>query len=139
MPDAKEISSLITAEQISASDLLETAIPNAMTETGYISRKHTLGVIADFFLKTLQFSNLITTAKTIIAAINEAAGKKVTDTLAAGSTSIVFTDNAIVASSLISVYSEAWYTALVIDGTNHTCTLTFPVQASAMDVTIVIK
>ena len=73
MPDSKEISALTTAEQISSSDLIETAIPNAMTETGYISRKHSLGSIADFFLKTLQFLNLNTTAKTICGAINELA------------------------------------------------------------------
>ena len=73
MPDEKTISDLITAEQISASDLIETSIPNAMTESGYVTRKHTLGVIADFFLKTLRFLNLNTTAKTIIGAINELA------------------------------------------------------------------
>lgn len=74
MPDEKTISDLITAEQISASDLIETSIPNAMTESGYVTRKHTLGVIADFFLKTLQFLNLNTTAKTICGAINELVG-----------------------------------------------------------------
>ena len=73
MPDAKEISALTTAESISASDLIETAIPNAMTETGYVSRKHTLGTIANFFLSTLQFSSLNTTVKNIIGAINELA------------------------------------------------------------------
>jgi hypothetical protein len=73
MPDSKEISALITAESTSASDLFETALPNAMTETGYISRKATLGTIANFLLSTLQFSSLNTTVKNIIGAINELA------------------------------------------------------------------
>lgn len=73
MPDTKEISALTTAESTSASDLFETALPNAMTETGYISRKVTLGTIANFLLSTLQFSSLNTTVKNIIGAINELA------------------------------------------------------------------
>lgn len=73
MPDAKEISALTTAESTSASDLFETALPNAMTETGYISRKVTLGTIANFLLSTLQLSSLNTTVKNIIGAINELA------------------------------------------------------------------
>lgn len=73
MPDTREISALTTAESTSASDLFETALPNAMTETGYISRKVTLGTIANFLLSTLQFSSLNTTVKNIIGAINELA------------------------------------------------------------------
>lgn len=73
MPDSKEISALTTAESTSASDLFETALPNAMTETGYVSRKVTLGTIANFLLSTLQFSSLHTTVKNIIGAINELA------------------------------------------------------------------
>ena len=73
MPDTKEISALTTAESTSASDLFETALPNAMTETGYVSRKVTLGTIANFLLSTLQFSSLNTTVKNIIGAINELA------------------------------------------------------------------
>jgi len=73
MPDTREISALTTAESTSASDLFETALPNAMTETGYVSRKVTLGTIANFLFNTLQFSSLHTTVKNIIGAINELA------------------------------------------------------------------
>jgi hypothetical protein len=73
MPDTKEISALTTAESTSASDLFETALPNAMTETGYISRKVTLNTIANFLLNTLLFPSLHTTVKNIIGAINELA------------------------------------------------------------------
>lgn len=74
MPDSKPISELITAEQTSGSDLFEIAIPNAITETGYISRKVTANALALLFNNTLQFSSqLQTTAKTLIGAINELA------------------------------------------------------------------
>lgn len=73
MPDAKEISALTTAESTSASDLFETALPNAMMQTGYVSRKVTLNTIATFILNTLQFQALNTTVKNIIGAINELA------------------------------------------------------------------
>lgn len=73
MPDSKPISELITAEQTTANDLFETAIPNAMTETGYVSRKVTLDTIANFLLNTLLFPSLHTTVKNIIGAINELA------------------------------------------------------------------
>lgn len=74
MPDSKEISQLTTAEQTSGSDLFETAIPNAMTESGYVSRKVTANALALLFNNTLQFSSqLQTTSKTLIGAINEIA------------------------------------------------------------------
>lgn len=74
MPDSKEISALLIAEQITENDLLETSIPNAMTETGYVSRKITFGAFGAWIAKTLQFaSDLRTTSKTIIGAINELA------------------------------------------------------------------
>lgn len=74
MPDSKTISELLIAEQTSQDDLFETAIPNAMTETGYVSRKNPLSVIADFIVSVLQYTTrLNTTNKTITGAINELA------------------------------------------------------------------
>ena len=60
-------------------------------------------------------------------------------TLSAGSTQVVFTDDSIVADSWIDVATSSgvWYSNAVIDGTNHTCTLTFPVQTS--NITVEIK
>lgn len=71
MPDNKSISQLTTAEQTTSSDLFETAIPNG--SNGYLSRKVSLDAIAQFIAKALQYSDLQTTAKTLIDAINEAA------------------------------------------------------------------
>lgn len=144
MPDSKEISALTTAESTSASDLFETAIPNAMTETGYVSRKVTLGTIANFLLNTLQFSGLHTTVKNIIGAINEVlssagGGVTLTATLTAGQTSVTFTDDALVSTCTKKVYVPDDFfgvapTAITTDYANHTVTYTFPAQASNMQV-----
>lgn len=144
MPDSKPISELITAEQTTANDLFETAIPNAMTETGYISRKVTLNTIANFLLNTLLFPSLHTTVKNIIGAINEVlssagGGVTLTATLNAGQTSVTFTDDALVSTCKKKVYVPDDFfgvapTAITTDYANHTVTYTFPAQASNMQV-----
>lgn len=74
MPDDRRISELTTAEQTSASDLFETAIPNALSSTGFVSKKNSLATLATFIANTLAFTNLLdTNAKTLIGAINELA------------------------------------------------------------------
>ena len=144
MPDSKPISELITAEQTTANDLFETSIPNAVTETGYVSRKVTLNTIANFLLSTLQFSSLHTTVKNIIGAINEVlssagGGVTLTATLTAGQTTVTFTDEALVSTCTKKVYVPDEFfrvapTAITTDYANHTVTYTFPAQASNMQV-----
>lgn len=145
MPDSKPISELLTAEQTTANDLFETAIPNAMTETGYVSRKNSFSVFGIWLCNTFQFaSQLHTTAKTIIGAINEVAYVELTGSLTAGSTTVTFTDNSIVDGCTVDPYVDEAFTgvvptAQVTDGTNHTLTLTFPAQSSAMPVKVRIS
>ena len=149
MPDSKPISQLITAEQESANDLIETSIPNAMTETGYVSRKRTFAVVANWICNVFQFTSALqTTAKTIIGAINEAFAKadytELTGSLTAGQTTIVFTDNAIVDGITVQPFVDEAFTgvvptAQVTDATNHTLTLTFPVQSANMPVKVRIS
>jgi hypothetical protein len=63
-------------------------------------------------------------------------GLVISQTLTAGQTSITFNNSAILATSFISVASEAWYTAST--QTTGSVTLTFPAQASDMLVQIKI-
>jgi hypothetical protein len=60
----------------------------------------------------------------------------ISQTLTAGSTSITFNNSAILATSFISVASEAWYTAST--QTTGSVTLTFPAQSTDMLVQIKI-
>lgn len=74
--------------------------------------------------------------------VNDSGYQSVTvlsSTLTAGDTTLVFTNNAITETSLISVYADVWYEDIVVDDTTHKCTITFPVQSSNMAVAIEVK
>lgn len=149
MPENKPISALTTAESTSTSDLFETSIPNAMTETGYISRKVTLGTIANFLFNTLLFPSLHTTVKNIIGAINEVlssagGGVVLTERLTAGQTTVTFTDAALTATCTKVVYVPDDFfgvvpTAISTDYANNSVTYSFPAQASNMDVKLEVR
>ena len=58
------------------------------------------------------------------------------DTLTAGQTTVTFTDARITANSLVSVYAPMWYTSIV--QSTGSVEVTFPVQTTNMDVSIVV-
>lgn len=143
----KEIHELITAEELSASDVIAEQRENSGT---WLTRKLTFNALGLFLLKVMNFaSDLHTTNKTIIGAINEVnsatSGVTKTGTLEAGETSLVFTDNSITDDSLVDWYiEEAYYglvapTSFVTDEVNHTLTLTFDAQENDIDIKVVIK
>lgn len=76
MPDNKEISALTTAEQTSNNDLFETSIPNAMTDTGYVSRKQSVTMLEQQMLGNTQYNtelpNFTAGNRTIFKALEEA-------------------------------------------------------------------
>lgn len=136
----KEIHDLITSEELSSSDVFAEQREN---EGLWLTRKLTFNALGLFLNNVLGYASHLTktTAKTIIGAINEIAYKEVDDTLTAGSTSLVLTDDAITASSTIDVYVDvAFYgvvpTNLVVNETNHTITLTFEAQLTDMPVKV---
>lgn len=149
MPENKPISALTTAESTSTSDIFETSIPNAMTETGYISRKVTLGTIANLLFSTLLFPSLHTTVKNILGAINEVlssagGGVVLTERLTAGQTTVTFTDAALTATCTKVVYVPDDFfgvapTAISTDYANNSVTYTFPAQSSSMDVKLEVR
>ena len=148
MPDSKEISQLITAEQESANDLFETSIPNAMTETGYVSRKRTFAVVANWICNVFQFtSSLQTTAKTIIGAINEVAQNasgyvEATGTLTAGQTTVTISNANITTTSTIDPYVDPAFTGVsptAMTLATGSVTLTFPTQSTNMPVKVRIS
>lgn len=146
MPDSKAISGLTTAESLGASDLLEVSIVNALTETGYISRKITVTELARVITTVLQYSSALNTnAKTITGAINEvlrsvSGGVELEETLEAGETSITFTNAAVLTSSTFDFYTDVWgvnpKTVTVIQGA---ITLTFDAQENDIAVKVVIR
>lgn len=96
--------------------------------------------IGDFVNRSQTYSGLDrTTSKSVVGAINEVAGKKLPATLTAGSTSLTFTDSAITADSLISVYTEGGLLYNSITTTVGSVVLTFDEQASNVAVAIIVR
>jgi len=96
--------------------------------------------IGDFVNTSQTYSGLDrTTAKSVVGAINEVAGKKLSATLTAGSTSLTFTDSAITADSLISVYTEGGLLYNSITTAVGSVVLTFDEQATDVAVAIIVR
>ena len=148
MPDEYTISSLtpISAnEPLGMNDLLEVARVDPQGDTGYSSRKATLTQIGDELLNDIQYTSALdTTSKKIIGAINELNARKtytdVTGTLTTGATSITLQDASIDANASFEFFTSVFGiqpTNAVVDGANHTITLTFLAQAS--DITVKVR
>ena len=95
--------------------------------------------IGDFVNTSQTYSGLNTTAKTPVGAINEVAGKKLPATLTAGSTSLTFTDSAITADSLISVFTEGGLLYNSITTAVGSVVLTFDEQATDVAVVVIVR
>ena len=95
--------------------------------------------IGDFTNTSQTYSGLNTTAKSVVGAINEVAGKKLSATLTAGSTSLTFTDSAIKADSLISVYTEGGLLYNSITTAVGSVVLTFDEQATDVAVVLIVR
>ena len=98
---AVSISEMNGASEVARTDLFEMAAVNAQSSSGYSSYKQALGDIADAINGDFTFSDLDTTDKTIVGAINEIAagggggGSSYVDfsaVLPAGSTQVTITD-----------------------------------------------
>ena len=95
--------------------------------------------IGDFVNTSQTYSGLNTTAKSVVGAINEVAGKELPATLTAGSTSLTFTDSAIKANSRISVYAEGGLLYNSIATAVGSVVLTFDEQATDVAVVLIVR
>ena len=95
--------------------------------------------IGDFTNTSQTYSGLNTTAKSVVGAINEVAGKKLPATLTAGSTSLTFTDSTITADSLISVFTEGGLLYNSIITAVGSIVLTFDEQATDVAVVVIVR
>ena len=131
------------ATQLHTTDIFGISQVDPDSETGYGSKGTDFDDVSKFFLKGIQFaSDLQTTNKTIIGAINEVASTptytEVSGTLTTGSTSLVLSDASITTTSTIDIYTDVFgiqpTNAVVATGS---ITLTFLAQAS--DITVKVR
>ena len=95
--------------------------------------------IGDFVNTSQTYSGLNTTAKSVVGAINEVAGKELSATLTAGSTSLTFTDSSILADSLIFVFAEGGLLYNSISTAVGSVVLTFDEQATDVAVVLIVR
>lgn len=141
MPDEYAISDLSRASAINNEDLIELSTVDRTSETGYGSVNATIVQLATKMLKGILFaSDLNTTDKAIIGAINEIRGTILTATLTAGSTTLTISDNSITTDSTIDIYTNTYgVSPSNVSVTAGSITLTFSAQANDIDVKVVIK
>lgn len=132
------ITSLVTTLQ--NTDLFALAREDNTSETGYRSKVARVDAMAKKVVSENTYSDLQTTNKSIIGAINEVASGayiEITGTLTAGQTSITLNDASITSSSFIQVFAgngNINYTSISV--TTGSVTIGFLAQASDMTVTV---
>lgn len=132
--------SLVTTLQ--NTDLFALAREDNTSETGYRSKVARVDAMAKKVVNETDYSQLQTTDKKIIGAINEVNTKaskvEVTGTLLTGATSITLSDASITTTSTIDIYTDVFgiqpTNAVVASGS---ITLTFLAQAS--DITVKVR
>lgn len=134
MPDIK-ISELTLASSLSANDVL----PIVQELNGNLTTmKANFTQVGKELNNKIQYtSDLKTTSKTVLGAINETAGVWVSGTLTAGQTSITLLSDSILSTSNIDVYTEPYIFFTGISTAVGSVTITFPVQSS--DVTVKVR
>ena len=143
MPDDKikysEAYQTARATQLHTTDILGIAQVDPDTETGYGSKGTDFDDMSKFFLKGIQFSSdLQTTNKTVIGAINEVNGTYVTGTLTAGSTFLTLSDPSIQTTSTFNF----WVSTFGIQPTNAVVTtgsITLSFLAQGSDVSVKVR
>lgn len=133
------ISQLDTILALKDSDLFVVSSPDTSEPPVYSSIKAPMSQIASRVVEGTTFStSLPTTNKTVAGAISEIYGLVLTATLTAGSTTLVFSNNAITTNSTL---DNVWASIWGITPTNAvfatgSLTLTFDAQASNIDVKV---
>ena len=114
-----------------------TAPTGVVSATGKVSRKSTMQTLGELLNRFVLYTQLNTTAKSIVGAINEVRGTKLSSTLTAGQTSLTFSDASITTTSEIAVSTTngIWYSSITVS--TGSAVLTFPEQAS--DITVILR
>lgn len=158
MADDVKYSDLVNDPQQSAvisnldiDDVLALARENQSSPTGFDSMVGRALVIARGMLGSFEYptdlpsfndDSIFGGMEELKQDIADSNGTWLSSTLSAGSTSIVFTDNSILSTSIIEVFADngnLYYTSIAVDGSNHTCTIGFPAQSSAVVVDIWVR
>lgn len=139
--DGIKISEL-TSASFNPNSLMPLAVPDPNAITGYTNGQESLNAVGEGIVSSIAYtaSALRTTAKTIIGAINEAYGIRLSGTLTAGSTTLTLSDAGILGDG----QTYIWCTSVLgVNPTNvvpavGSVTFTFEAQASDLGVEVIV-
>ena len=134
--------SALTSATFSPNSLLPMAVPDPNADTGYTTEQETVQAVGEGIVSAIAYtaSALKTSSKTIVGAINEAYGLRLSGTLTAGSTTLTLSNAGILGDGQTYLYSTSVF------GVNPTnvvpsvgsVTLTFEAQASDLGVEVIV-
>ena len=134
-----KFSELPTVPALSDADIFAlSAVDTSQTPAIYLSYKVPLNTLALKVVAGTTYTNLKTSNKSVEGAINEMYGLVLTETLAAGNTTLTFTNQNITTDSTL---EDIWASVFGIFPTDAvfatgSLTLTFEAQSSAIDIKV---
>lgn len=136
----RSLSQMDATTTIPTGSLFFVSVEDQQSASGYASKKITSENVGNQLLTAYNYNALNTASKNVIGAVNELKGKELTSVLTAGSTTVTISDAAITTSSTIDIYTDKFgispEDATVTTGQ---IVLTFPEQASDLNVKVVIR
>ena len=136
----RSLSQMDATTTIPTGSLFFVSVEDQQSTSGYASKKITSENVGNQLLTAYNYNALNTTAKNPIGAINELKGKELTSTLTAGQTTVTISDAAILTTSTVDIYTDVFgVNPEDVTVTTGQIVLTFPEQASDLNVKVVIR
>lgn len=145
MPDEDllHFSDLSEVVSLDNDDLFALAHVNGSSETGYASIASKITQVGAKINESVTYSNLQTTSKTIVGAINEVrqaagGGTTITGTLIAGNTTLTLTNAAITTTAKYFFFTDT-FVVTPIDCTVSTGSMTLTFNEQSVDVGVMVE
>lgn len=138
---SKALSEFTETATLPIGSLLMASVEDAQSETGYETFAVKSETMAGVFARQYTYAQLMTDAKSLVGSVNElVAGKQkafvdIEGTLTAGQTNITLSDEAILSTSTVDIYTDVYgISPSAVSVADGSVTITFEAQASNLGV-----
>ena len=136
----RSLSQMDATTTIPTGSLLFVSVEDQQSTSGYASKKITSENVGNQLLTAYNYNALNTSSKNVIGAVNELKGTELTAVLSAGSTTVTISNAAILTTSTVDIYTDVFgVNPEDVTVTTGQIVLTFPEQASDLNVKVVIR
>ena len=136
----RSLSQMDAATTIPTGSLFFVSVEDQQSTSGYASKKITSENVGNQLLTAYNYNALNTSSKNVIGAVNELKGTELTAVLSAGSTTVTISNAAILTTSTVDIYTDVFgVNPEGVTVTTGQIVLTFPEQASDLNVKVVIR